>query len=65
MNGGVELLRKRVVDDTDEGFELVGKAERDRYVGEGMDEVCGAVDRIDNEGWGRRETGSGCGRLFA
>lgn len=65
MNGGVELLCKGIVDDADERFELVGKGERDGYVGEGVDEVCGTVDGIDYEGWTGRETGRGCGRLFA
>lgn len=64
MNGGVELLRKRIVDDTDEGFELLGKSERDGDVGEGVDEVRGAVDGINDKRRSGRETGFGRGRLF-
>lgn len=65
MNGGVELLRKGIVDDADERFELVGKGERDGHVGEGVNEVGGAVDGIDYESWRGRQTRRGCGRLFA
>lgn len=64
MNGSVELLRKRVVDDADEGFELVGKSERNGHVGEIVDEVGSAIDGIDYEGRGRRKTGGGRGRFF-
>lgn len=61
MNGGIKLLREWVVNDADEGFELVGKGERDGHVGEGVDEIRGAVNGIDYEGWRGCETGGGCG----
>lgn len=61
VHGGVELLRKGVVNDADKGLEFLGKGERDGHVGEGVDKVCGAVDGIDDEGRGGSETGGGRG----
>lgn len=51
-DGMVEVLCEGIIDDADEGFELVGEGERDGDVGMSVDEVCGAVDRVDYEGWG-------------
>jgi len=47
----VELLGERVIDDSYERHHLVREGERDGDVGEGVDKVRGAVDRVDNECW--------------
>lgn len=64
VDGVVEVLGEGVVDDADEGFEVVGEGEGDGDVGVGVDEVCGAVDGVDYEGWGGGEA-AGCGGFFA
>lgn len=64
MDGMVEVLGERIVDDADEGFELVGEGERDGDVGMCVHEVCGTVYRVDYEGWGRGEAAGRRG-LFA
>lgn len=45
----VELLRERVIDHSYERDHLVGESEGDGDVGEGVDEVRGAVDGVDDE----------------
>ena len=64
MDGMVEMLDEGIVDDTDEGFELVGKGEGDGDVGMAVDEVGGSVYGVDYEGWGVGEA-AGCGGFFA
>ena len=63
-DGVVEVLGEGVVDDADEGFEVVGEGEGDGDVGVGVHEVCGAVDRVHDEGWGGGQA-AGCGGFFA
>jgi len=63
-DGVVEVLGERVVDDADEGAQVVGEGEGDGDVGVGVDEVCGAVDGVDDEGWGGGEGGGGGGGGF-
>ena len=48
----VEVLGVGVVDYTDEGFQVVREGEGDGDVGEAVDEVCGAVDGVADEGGG-------------
>ena len=56
------MLRERIVDDADEGHEVVCEGEGDGYVREGMDEIGGAVDGVADECWRRGEKGRGrCG----
>ena len=55
VDGMVEVLGERIVDDADEGFELVGEGERDGDVGMCVHEVGGSVYRVDYEGWGGGE----------
>ncbi len=50
-DGAVQCLREGIVDNADRGDEVNGEAERDADVGVGMDEVCCAVDRVDDERW--------------
>lgn len=57
VNGGVEVVGEGVVDDADEGDEVVDEGEGDADVGVGVDEVCGAVDGVDDEGGGGGELG--------
>lgn len=57
VDGGVEMVGEGVVDDADEGDEVVDEGEGDADVGVGVDEVCGAVDRVDHEGGGGGELG--------
>lgn len=52
MNGMVEMLGEGVVDDADEGFELVGESEGDGDVGMSVYEVGGSVYWVDYESWG-------------
>ena len=47
-DGVVEVLDEGVVDDADEGFELGGEGLGDGDVGMAVDEVCGAVDGVDD-----------------
>ena len=62
FDGVVEMLCKRVVDDADEGDEVVGEGEGDGYVREGVDEVGGAVDGVADECRSRGQEGGGrCG----
>ncbi len=63
-DGVVEVVGEGVVDDADEGPEVVGEGEGDGDVGVGVDEVCGAVDGVDDECWGGGE-GAGGGGFFA
>lgn len=64
MDGVVEMLGERVVDDTNEGFKVVGEGEGDGDVGMSVHEVGGPVYRIDYEGWGRGEAAR-CRGFFA
>ena len=64
MDGVVEMLDERIVDDADEGFELVGEGEGDGDVRVTVDEVGCSVYGIDYEGWGGGEE-AGCGGFFA
>ncbi len=64
MNGVVEMLNERVVDDANKRFELMGKGEGDGDVGVSVDEVGGSVYRVDYEGWGGGEA-AGCGGFLA
>ena len=52
MDGMIEVLGERIVDDANEGFELVGEGEGDGDVGMSMHEVGGSVYWVDYEGWG-------------
>jgi len=61
----VELPQERVVDDADEGDEVVGEAEGDADVWVAVDEVCGAVDGVADEGWGGGEVCAGGVGFFA
>lgn len=63
MNGVVEVLGERVVDDADEGLEFVGEGEGDGDVGMSVHEVGGSVYGVDYEGWGRGEAAR-CGGFF-
>ncbi len=63
-DGVVEVLGEGVVDDADEGAAVVGEGEGDGDVRVGVDEVGGAVDGVDDEGWGGGEV-AGCGGFFA
>lgn len=64
VNSVIEMLGERVIDDTDEGFEVVGEGEGDRDVWMSVHEVGGSIYRVDYEGWGRREAAR-CGGFFA
>lgn len=64
MNSMVEMLGEGIVDDADEGFELVGEGEGDGDVGMSVHEVGGSVYRVDNECWGWSES-AGRGGFFA
>ena len=67
FDGAVEVLGEGVVDDADEGFQLVGEGEGDGDVRVGVHEVGGAVDGVDDERGCQGETrgGSGGGGFFA
>ena len=52
VDGVVELLCERIVDDADERFELVGEGEGDGDVGMSVDEVGGSVYGVDDKRWG-------------
>ena len=64
MNSVVEMLGERVVDDTDEGFKLVGEGEGDGDVWMSVHEVGGSVYGVDYERWGGSEAAR-CGCFFA
>lgn len=64
LDGVVYLLREGVVDHPDEGLAIEGEREGDGDVRVGVDEVCGAVDGVDDEGWGGGEGARG-GGFFA
>ena len=51
-DGVVDVLCEGVVDDADQGDEVVREGEGDTDVGVSVNEVCCAVDGVDNEGWG-------------
>ena len=63
VDGVVDVLGEGIVNDTDEGFELVGKGEGDGDVGMGVDEVCGSVYWVNDERWGGGEATRGGGFL--
>ena len=60
----VEMLGEGVVDDADEGLELVGECERYINIWMSVHEVGGSVDWVDYEGGGWGEA-AGSGGLFA
>ena len=64
MDGMVEMLGEGIVDDADEGFELVGEGEGDGDVRMSVHEVGSSVYWVDYEGWGWGEA-AGCGGFFA
>ena len=64
MDGVVEMLDEGIVDDADEGFELVGERKGDGDVGMTVHEVGGSVYGVDYECWGGGEA-AGCGGFFA
>lgn len=45
----VKMLCEGVVDDPDERDHVMREGEGDGYVGEGVHEVCGSVDGVDDE----------------
>lgn len=57
VDSGVEMVSEGVIDDTDKGDEVVYEGEGDADVGVGVDEVCSAVDGVDDEGGGGGEVG--------
>ena len=54
---GVQVLREGVVDNANKGFLVEGEGQGDRNVGVGVNEVCGAINGIDDEGWSGGEAG--------
>lgn len=60
-DGGVQLLCVWVVHDADDWFGVYGETERYAHVWILVDEVGGAVDRVDYECWGLRDEGWGRG----
>ena len=56
-DGGVQLLGVRIVHDADGRFRLHGETERYTDIWILVDEVGGAVDRVDYECWGLRNEG--------
>ena len=64
MDGVVEMLGEGIIDDADEGFELVGEGEGDGDVGMSVYEVGGSVYWVAYEGWGGGEAAR-CGGFFA
>ena len=64
VDGVVEVLGEGVVDDADEGFEVVGEGEGDGDVWVGVDEICGSIYGVDDEGWGGCEA-AGCRGFLA
>lgn len=64
VDGVVEVLGEGIVDDADEGTELVGEGKGDGDVGMGVHKVHGAVYGVDDEGWGGGEA-AGCRCFFA
>ena len=61
VNGMVEVLGEGVIDDADEGFELVGEGEGDGDVGMSVYEIGGSVYWVDYEGWSWGEAAGGRG----
>ena len=55
MDGMVELGSERIIDDANERDQIVDEAKRNANIWVGVNEICGAVDRIDNESWSRSE----------
>ena len=52
MDGVVELLSERIVDNANERFEIVGEGEGDGDVRVSVDEVGGSVYGINDKSWG-------------
>ena len=65
LDGPVEDVEEGVVDDADDGDARYGEAEGDAGVGEGVDEVCRAVDGVDYEGGCVGDFGSRLPGFFA